>query len=73
MVGIPEATNLTHHRIRVDLAHVLAFVVLLHVVDVKVPSRVVVVGYADARIMGDHVVVDRLDRLGVRLHPSHLK
>lgn len=66
-------TNLTFHRIRVDLAHVLSPVLLLDVVDVQVPRGHVVVCDSYPRVVSDDVVVDRLDGLSVGLHPTHLR
>lgn len=65
-------THLTLHRVSVDLAHVLAAVLLLDALDVKVPGGVVAVGDGNTRVVRDHVLVNRLDRLRVRLYPAHL-
>lgn len=60
------------HRVCVDLAHVLAAVLLLHTAHVEVPGAVVRVRHGHAGVVRDHVVVDGLYRLRVRLHPPHL-
>lgn len=60
------------HGVCVDLAHVLATVLLLHTAHVKVPGAVVRVRHRHPGVVRDHVVVDGLYRLGVRLHPPHL-
>lgn len=60
------------HGIRVQLAHVAASVVLGHRLHVQIPRVCVRVRHADARIVRDDVLVNRLDRLGVRLDPADL-
>lgn len=65
-------TNLTLHRIRVDLAHVLAPILFLYILDVEVPSGVIVVRNRYSGVVCDRVVVNSLNRLGVSLHPAHL-
>ena len=64
--------DLADHGLRVDLAHVVAAVVALHVLDVQLPGVVAVVGDGHAGVVGHHVVVDRQDRLAVRPQPRHL-
>lgn len=66
-------TYLTLHRVSIYLAHVLAPVLLLHTLDVEVPGGVVAMGHGHAWVVSDHVLVDRLDGLRVRLHPAHLE
>ena len=58
--------DLADHGLRVDLTHVVAAVVALHVLDVQLPGVVAVVGDGHAGVVGHHVVVDREDRLAVR-------
>lgn len=60
------------HGVCVDLAHVLATVLLLYTAHVQVPGAVVRVRHRHPGVVRDHVVVDGLYRLGVRLHPPHL-
>lgn len=66
-------TYLTLHRIGVQLTHVAAPVVLRHRLDVQVPRVQVRMRDGDARVVRDDVLVDRLDRLCVRLHPADLR
>lgn len=66
-------THLTLHRVRVQLAHVAAAVLLLHRLDVQIPRELVRVGNTDSGIVGDDVLVNRLDRLRVGLHPADLE
>lgn len=57
----------------VDLAHVPALVLLLHVVDVQKPRPVLVVRHRDARIPGDDVVVHSQDGRLLEVHPRNLQ
>lgn len=57
----------------VDLAHVPAFIFLLHVADVKEPRTVLVVCDRDAWVTRDHVVVNRQDGGLLEVHPRNLK
>jgi hypothetical protein len=63
----------TSHGVGVDLTHVPAAVSLVYVLDVQVPRAVVVVRQGDARILRDHVVMDREYRLCVHTDPCHLQ
>lgn len=65
-------TDLTFHRIRVDLAHVLSAVLLLHAVYVQVPGAEIGMADGNSGVVCDDVVMNRLDGLSVGLHPSHL-
>ena len=65
-------TCLVRHGVRVDLAHVLAAVLLLDLGDVQVEGGEEVARDGDAPVVRDDGVVDRLDRLRVGLHPSDL-
>lgn len=69
---IQKQSYLTLHRVRINLAHVLAPILLLNALDVQVPGGVVAVRDRHARVVGDHMFVNRLDRLRVRLHPAYL-
>ena len=64
---------LAGHGLRVDLAHVDAGVVSLHVAEPQGPTVVAVVLHRHPRVVGHHVRVDRQDRLRVRPQPSHLE
>ena len=66
-------TCLVRHGVRVDLAHVLSAVLLLDLGDEQVEGGREVAGDGDAPVVRDDGVVDRLDRLRVRLHPGDLK
>jgi hypothetical protein len=57
----------------VDLAHVPALVLLLHVVDVQKPRPVLVVRHRDARIPGDDMVVHSQDCRLLKVHPRNLQ
>jgi len=61
------------HRIRVHLTHVPSAIHLLHVLYVKVPRAVVVVGQRDSGILRDHIMMNRQNGLCVDAHPRHLK
>lgn len=66
------ATHLTFHGVRVDLAHVLPFVLPSDASNVECPSVVVVVRHRKSGIVGYHVLVYSEDGLCVRLDPSYL-
>ena len=61
-----------HHGVRVDLAHVVSLVLLLHVAHHQVPRVVLVVRHLEAGDPRDHVVVDRQDHLPVQVDERHL-
>lgn len=63
----------TAHGICVDLTHVPASVCLVYVLDMQVPGAVVIVRQRDARVLRDHVVMDRENGLRVHSNPRHLK
>ena len=65
-------THLGPHWIRVDLAHVWTPVLCLDPLNVEEPRVAIRMGDVDPRVVGDHVVMDRLDGLGVRFYPSDL-
>lgn len=67
------STYLTFHGIRVNLTHILSSVLLLDAAYVQIPRGVIVMGHGYTWIMRDHVIVYRLNRLSVRLHPANLK
>ena len=72
MLSAFRITYLTNHGVSVDLAHVGSHVLVGDPADDEVPRAVVVVGHVDPWVVGDHVGVDRLNRLRVCLHPPHL-
>jgi len=53
-----QKSQLTFHRVRVDLTHVPSLVRLSYLLDVYVPRPVVRVRHADPVIFRDHVVMD---------------
>lgn len=63
----------TAHGVCVDLTHVPASVSLVYVLDMQVPGAVVVVRQRDARVLRDHIVMDREDCLRVHADPRHLQ
>ena len=65
--------NLKNHGISVDLAHVLAPVLLSNALNVEVEGCVEVARDAHALVVGDDCIVDGLDGLGIGLDPPHLK
>ncbi|KAJ8883687.1 hypothetical protein PR048_015541 [Dryococelus australis] len=69
---ISISPDLLLHDVGVDLAHVAAAVRLLHLADVQPPRVVQVVRDCDARVVRDHLAVEREDRLVLRSQPSHL-
>ena len=66
-------TRLILHGVRVDLAHVLAAVLLGDLLDVQVEGGAQVARDGDAAVVRDDGVVDRQDLLQVGLHPRHLR
>ena len=58
-------TYLTLHRVCINLAHVQSLVFLLHALYVEIPRGVIAVRHRDPVIVSYHVIVDRLDRLGI--------
>lgn len=62
-----QESQLTFHRIRVDLTHVPSFIGLPQLLDVYVPRPVVRVRNADPVIFRDHVVV--YSQYGLRVYP----
>ncbi len=66
-------SHVGQHGVRVDLAHVVSLVLLLHVLDVEAPRVVLVVCDGEARDAGDHLVVDRQDHLTVQVDEGHLR
>ena len=61
------------HRVSVDLTHVPASVLLLHVSNVQLPLLVFPVGERHPLVPGDDAVVDGQDGLGVHPHPGDLE
>ena len=68
----PGITHLWPHGVGINLAHVGPPVLFLHPPDVKEPGVPVALRHVHPGVVGDHVVVDGLDRLRVGLHPPHL-
>lgn len=68
-----KEADLAHHRVRVQLAHIIASVVLLHVVDVKQPGLLIVVGHRESRYLHDHVFVNGQEHLTTYVNPRHLR
>ena len=60
------------HGVSVDLTHVPASVLLLHVSNVQLPLLVFPVGERHPLVPGDDAVVDGQDGLGVHPHPGNL-
>lgn len=60
------------HWVSVNLAHILSSVLPLHPPNVERPRVVVVVRDAQSRVVRNHVLVDRQDRLRVRFDPRYL-
>lgn len=69
---IRDIAYLALHGIRVDLAHVNPAILPPSSANVQRPRVVVAVGYRQAGVVRDHVLVNRQDRLGVRFDPRHL-
>lgn len=68
-----KITHLTHHRNRVDLTHICAGILRLHVTDVQLPRVVAVVTNWQAWVQRHHVCMNRQDRLRIRFYPGHLE
>ena len=68
-----KEADLAHHRVRVQLAHIVAPVVLLYVVDVQQPGLLVVVGNREPRYLHHHVLVDGQEHLTPHVNPRHLR
>lgn len=68
-----QIANLAYHGVRVDLAHVVAPVVLLGLADVQQPCVGVVVGDTVPRDTGDHVPMYRQYHLPVYVDPGDLQ
>lgn len=68
-----DAPALFLHLGRVDLAHVAAFIGLLHAADVESKRPVVVERYRDARAVSHHPRVQGQNRLVPRPEPANLK
>ena len=60
-----QHADLADHGLGVDLAHVVARVIALDVLDVQLPGVVAVVGHGHTGVIGHHVVVDGQDGLTV--------
>ena len=60
------------HGVGVDLAHVPASVLLLHISNVQLPLLVFPVGERHPLVPRDDAVVDGQDGLGVHPHPGDL-
>ncbi len=68
-----DASDLFLHLLGVELAHVAAAVALLHLPDLQLPDAVLLVVHVDARVVRDHALVQRQDRLVLRLQPTNLQ
>jgi hypothetical protein len=68
-----EVSLPTAHGICVDLTHVPAAVSLVYVLDMQVPGAVVIVRQRDARVLRDHIMMDREYGLCVHANPRHLQ
>lgn len=68
-----KEANLAHHRVRVQLAHVISPIVLLHVIDVKQPSLLIVVSHREPWDLHDYVLMDRQQHLTAHVDPRHLE
>lgn len=66
------ATNLTPHRIRINLTHVRARVVRLDVGHVQFPRVMSIVSDRQPWVLSDHVRMNGQDSFGVGLHPGDL-
>lgn len=67
-----QVSDLTDHRVGVDLAHVVAAVLLLDLAHVQQPGHGIVVGDAEPCQPRDHVPVYRQDHLAIDVDPRHL-
>lgn len=71
-----QVAELRFGRHRVDLAHVPAPVLLVHVVYMQIPCAVavvLVVRDTDARVARDHVIVNGQNGGLLEVHPGDLK
>ena len=68
-----EHPDLADHGLSVDLAHVVARVIPLHVPDVQLPGVDPVMRHGHPGVVGHHVVVDSQDSLAVRSQPCNLE
>ena len=68
-----EVPDVGEHGVRVDLAHVVPLVLLLHVAHHQVPRVVLVVRHLEAWDARDDVVVDRQDHLPVQVDERDLQ
>lgn len=64
--------HLALHGVGVDLTHVHASVLLVDILHVQVPRGVVTVWHGNTWVVGDHVVMYRLNRFRICLHPTNL-
>ena len=67
-----QEAHLALHGVTVDLAHVPASVGLLHLPDAQLPDAFLRGTDADAVVLGDDLVLDGEDGLGVHPEPGHL-
>jgi len=65
-------TDLTPHRIRINLTHVRAGVVRLNVSHVQLPCVMAVVSDGQAWVVRYHVRVNGQNRTRIRLYPGDL-
>ena len=72
MFAYLEHPDLADHGLGVDLTHVVARVIPLHVPDVELPRVDPIVGDGHPGVVGHHVVVDGQDGLAVRSQPCNL-
>lgn len=68
-----QISDLADHGVGVNLAHVVAPILLLHLTHVQQPGHGVVVRDAEPCQSRDHVPVDRKDHLPVDMDPCHLR
>ena len=67
-----KVTNLTLHRVGVDLTHIPALIGLAHFPYVEVPSLELAVGHPDSVVLRDYVIMYRKNGLCVHSQPRHL-
>lgn len=60
------------HRVRVDLTHVISSILPLHTPNVQRPRIHIIVGDTEPGVVGNDVLVDGEDGLGVGLDPGDL-
>lgn len=68
-----KKAHLTYHGVGVYLAHIITPVVLLHAVDVKQPSLLIVVRHGKPGYFHDYVFVNGEQHLTTDVDPRHLK